>query len=233
MSEERPAEDPRAEEAPGGDATAACLLCTPTEADAAIGRSEVWADRLWRLTTAVAPGTVLAFSYLEPRRHIPSIAELDGDEARTFGSVLAHCCKVLTEETGAERTFVYVFGGSVPHLHAHLTPHREGDALNTSMLRGEVREVQRPDGLVDLESVDFEDLPAEEMAAAADRIRRRLASDPPPADDEPLTLLPFPAAPRPGRPDPFRPERPPWWPEQPPEPPDDPWRRPIDPWAGD
>ena len=213
-----------------------CLLCAGTQADASIGREEVWSDHLWRLTTSTGPGPLLAFSYLEPRRHIASIADLDGAEARTFGPVLAHCCRVLTEETGAERTYVYVFGGSVPHLHAHLAPHREGDALSASIIRGEVREVKRDDGLVDLVSVDFPDLPDEERRAAADKIRRRLAEDPPPEDD-PVRILPIPATPPAPRPDPFHPDRPfppdrPWRPDEPPKPGDPPWR-PNDPWAGE
>ncbi len=35
----------------------------------------------------------------------------------------------LRESAGAEKTYVYVFGDQVPHLHFNLAPHTAGDAL--------------------------------------------------------------------------------------------------------
>ena len=39
--------------------------------------------------------------------------------------------RALRDETGSDLVYVYVFGGGIPHLHLHLTPHHPGDALNT------------------------------------------------------------------------------------------------------
>lgn len=89
---------------------------------------QVWQDGLWRLTSSlVAP--VPGFSYLEPKRHIPDITELDGLEARTLGSVLALVTRVLREETEASLVYVNVFGERIAHLHFNLAPHRPGDPL--------------------------------------------------------------------------------------------------------
>jgi diadenosine tetraphosphate (Ap4A) HIT family hydrolase len=68
------------------------------------------------------------FCYLEPQRHIPYITDLDGEEAATFGSVLAKSCATLKRATGAKLVYVYVYGGTIPHLHVHLAPNR-GDGL--------------------------------------------------------------------------------------------------------
>lgn len=101
---------------------AGCILCDPGRASRELSRTIVWEDALWRLSTSLS-SAVLAFSYLEPKRHVPHLADLDGREAETFGPVLARVTCALTAATGAELVYVYVFGGGVPHLHVHLGPH--------------------------------------------------------------------------------------------------------------
>lgn len=108
--------------------TTPCLLCDWPAADAHFQRVEVWRNDLWRVTTSlVAP--VAGFSYLEPRRHIPHVTDLDGEEAATLGPTLARVTRTLRDLTGAEVVYVNVFGERVAHLHFNLAPHREGDAL--------------------------------------------------------------------------------------------------------
>jgi diadenosine tetraphosphate (Ap4A) HIT family hydrolase len=105
-----------------------CLLCVPELADAEFRRARLWEDELWRLS-AVLQGPIPGFAHLEPKRHIPFVTDLDGPEATTFGPVLARATRALREAAGAEKTYVYVFGDRVPHLHLNLAPHRDGDAL--------------------------------------------------------------------------------------------------------
>jgi diadenosine tetraphosphate (Ap4A) HIT family hydrolase len=105
-----------------------CLLCRPEAADAHFGRARLWEDDLWRLS-AVLHGPIPGFAHLEPHRHIPFIADLDGSEAATLGPVLARVAAVLRDAAGAEKTYLYVFGDHTPHFHVNLAPHRPGDAL--------------------------------------------------------------------------------------------------------
>lgn len=151
-----------------------CILCQGRAADDQLMRVEVWQDDLWRLTTAYASETP-GFSYLEPKRHITDITQLDGAEAQTFGSTLARITRALREETGAERVYIYVFGGGVPHLHLHLAPHTAGDALNDQMIRGELVTRKLPGGPELIESKDFPPLPEAGLRALAERLRARLA----------------------------------------------------------
>lgn len=154
----------------------ACALCRPGDADSEFGREEVWSDELWRLTTSVGPGDLtLGFSYLEPRRHIPHIEDLDGPEAASFGAVIARCAKALKQATSAQLVYVYIFGGGIPHLHVHLAPHNDGDALNDAPLRGEFEEQPLPSGATAYISKDFPVLPPEASRATADRVRALLA----------------------------------------------------------
>ena len=152
-----------------------CILCRGVEADQELGVVQVWEDSYWRMTTSL-DAEVLGFSYLESKRHIPYITDLDGEEARTFGEVLAYVTTALRDETGAELIYVYVFGGGVPHLHLHLAPHRAGDALNTQVIKGEFTEEKLESGVTLYTSKDFPPLPEEEQHAAALRVRERLAS---------------------------------------------------------
>jgi diadenosine tetraphosphate (Ap4A) HIT family hydrolase len=148
------------------DSKSECVICRGVAGDAELQRIQVWEDSLWRLTVSL-DAEIFAFSYLEPKRHIPHITDLGGDEARTFGAVLAHVSHVLQEETGAELVYVYIFGGGVPHLHVHLAPHRSGDGLNTQIIRGEFTEEKLESGAVRYVSKEFPPLPQDEQRLMA------------------------------------------------------------------
>lgn len=152
-----------------------CIICRGTAGDDEFERIQVWEDSLWRLTVSLA-AEVPGFAYLEPKRHIPSIAELDGPEAATLGAVLARASAVLLAETGAGHVYVYVFGDGVPHLHLHLAPHRPGDALNDQMIRGDIVTEKLPSGVERFVSRQFPPLPRGDLAELAARVARRMAS---------------------------------------------------------
>ena len=158
-----------------------CALCRGAELDAELGRELVWESDLWRLTTSIGPGDPTpGFSYLEPKRHITHITELDGEEALTFGPVLARSCQALKEATGAEHVYIYVFGDSVPHLHLHLAPHSAGDALVETPLRGEFEEKALPSGHLAMLSKDFPAIPDHDLRAVAAYARELLGTPSPP-----------------------------------------------------
>lgn len=151
-----------------------CGLCRGAEIDEELGRVQVWEDELWRLSTSVGPGNpTIASSYLEPKRHIAYLPDLDGAEAATFGSALARCSAALRAVTGVELVYVYIFGGT-PHLHVHLAPHRDGDALNTSMIKGELILETLPSGVIGFQSKEHSGLPEGELEAAATALRTEL-----------------------------------------------------------
>jgi diadenosine tetraphosphate (Ap4A) HIT family hydrolase len=150
-----------------------CVICRGVAGDLELQRVQVWEDSLWRLTVSL-DAEILAFSYLEPKRHIPHITDLDGEEARTFGEVLARVSRVLKEEIGAELVYAYIFGGGVPHLHVHLAPHRSGDGLNTQIIRGDFVEEKLDSGVVRYVSKEFPPLPLDQQHAVANRIQKRL-----------------------------------------------------------
>jgi diadenosine tetraphosphate (Ap4A) HIT family hydrolase len=124
---------------PGGvGLSEGCLICQGLDGDRELGRVLAWEDDLWRVTISLT-APVVGFAYLEPKRHIPHITDLDGVEATTLGPILARITRILEEETGAELIYVNVFGERVPHLHFNLAPHRTGDPLagGAGMIIGE------------------------------------------------------------------------------------------------
>ncbi len=150
-----------------------CILCRGPEADEELGRVQVWEDELWRLAMSRS-GYTTGFGYLEPKRHIPHVTDLDGEEAATFGTVLARVASALREAADAELVYLYVFGGGVAHLHVHLAPHRGGDPLSSNVIRGELVEEPLPGGATRLVSRDFERLPPDEIGRVIDRARELL-----------------------------------------------------------
>jgi diadenosine tetraphosphate (Ap4A) HIT family hydrolase len=142
--------------------TDGCALCAGPAGDAELLREEVWASDLWRLSMSVE-GYATGFGYLEPKRHVPHIEDLDGEEATTFGPTLARVTTALKEAADAERVWIYIFGGGIPHLHVHLAPHREGDALNSAIIRGETDDVVLPSGAHKIVSREFAEVPAAEI----------------------------------------------------------------------
>jgi diadenosine tetraphosphate (Ap4A) HIT family hydrolase len=152
-----------------------CALCRGPEADQELDRVEVWRDELWRLSMSRS-GSTLGFSYLEPIRHIPFLADLDGPEAASFGPAIARACSVLRDATGAGLVYVYVFGGGIPHFHAHLAPNQPEGVLNTTLIEGRTAERHLPSGATEITSLDHPELPQDVLADVIDRVRAALAS---------------------------------------------------------
>lgn len=153
-----------------------CALCAGSEMDEALMRTEVWSDNLWRLTTAQYT-EVVGFSYLEPRRHIADITELDGEEAATLGPVIAATSKAIKDSTGAILVYVYVYGNGIDHLHIHLAPWREvGSPLVDEMIKGNRHIAHLPSGAEVLVSDRYPLVDQEISLAAIDDIRTRLNS---------------------------------------------------------
>lgn len=155
-----------------------CAICAGPAGDAELGRVEVWRDDLWRLSMSTE-GYTLGFSYLEPVRHVPHIEDLDGDEAATFGPTIARVTRALKEAAQAERIYVYVFGGGIPHLHVHLAPHVTGDALNQAIIRGATAEEKLPSGATRMTSREFAEIPQPEIRDVIERATRLLEDQDP------------------------------------------------------
>lgn len=59
---------------------------------------------------------------IDLKRHVPSLGDLNMEEAMTFGKAMARVSKAIMETEKAEHIYSYVTGHAVPHLHMHLVP---------------------------------------------------------------------------------------------------------------
>lgn len=59
---------------------------------------------------------------IDLKRHVPTLGDMNMDEAMAFGKIMARVSKVLMETEKAEHIYSLVSGNSVPHLHMHLVP---------------------------------------------------------------------------------------------------------------
>jgi diadenosine tetraphosphate (Ap4A) HIT family hydrolase len=151
-----------------------CALCRREHGDVELDRVEVWRDDHWRLSMSRHTAT-LGFGYLEPLRHIPFLADLDGPEAATLGPAIARASAAIREASGAPLVYAYVFGGGIPHMHVHLAANGPEGVLNTNIISGEVEERKLPSGATEITSKDHPDLPEADVAAINDRVRELLA----------------------------------------------------------
>lgn len=154
--------------------TSDCAICRGPDGDQELDRVEVWRDDQWRLSMSRHSPT-RGFGYLEPIRHIPYLADLDGPEAATFGPAVAKASAALREASGATLVYAFVFGGGIPHLHVHLAPNQPEDVLNTVLISGEVEQRKLPSGATEIISRDHPDLPDAEIAAVIERARGLMA----------------------------------------------------------
>ena len=151
-----------------------CAICAGPERDPELDRVEVWRDEHWRLSLSHHTAT-RGFGYLEPIRHIPYLADLDGPEATTFGPAIARTSAAIREASGAALVHAYVFGGGIPHLHVHLVANAPAGVLNTNIISGEVEERKLPSGASEILSREHPDLPESEIATVNQRVRELMA----------------------------------------------------------
>ena len=112
-----------------------CNICNG-KADVEFKRIEVWSTDNWRLTASTYK-SVKGLCYLESKRHIPYITDLDGQESIEFGSVLSKTTKAIKDVFKSELVYVYIYGGHIPHLHVHLAPHTQNDIFCDNVVKND------------------------------------------------------------------------------------------------
>lgn len=138
-----------------------CTICNG-KADDIFKRIEVWSNDEWRLTTSTYKA-VRGLCYLEPKRHIRYITELDGKEAVDFGSIIAEVTTAIKNATGAKLVYVYIYGDHISHLHVHLAPHIDGDIFADDLIKSDIK-------------VDESILNSDESLALARQINEKIKS---------------------------------------------------------
>jgi diadenosine tetraphosphate (Ap4A) HIT family hydrolase len=110
--------------------TPGCFVC-----DKHLGRIDlpggvIYDDELVYASHGIIPEnkhtTYLGTLFVEPRRHVPGIAELNEAEAKQIGLVSSRLARALKQSEQADHVYAFVLGHHVPHLHVWLVPRYPG-----------------------------------------------------------------------------------------------------------
>jgi histidine triad (HIT) family protein len=118
----------------------------------------VYASHMW---SPEGGAVYLGYLFLEPKRHVPGLADLTPEEGARLGELTARLSLALRECEGAEHVYSAVIGHHVPHLHVHLAPRYPGTPEDYWWTR----------------LLDWPDAPrggADEVAAVGQRLREAL-----------------------------------------------------------
>ncbi|GLO65728.1 MULTISPECIES: HIT family protein [Oceanobacillus] len=64
----------------------------------------------------------LGYIMIDLKRHIPTLGNMNVEESKAFGLIIASVSKALMECENAEHVYAIVSGDNVPHLHIHIIP---------------------------------------------------------------------------------------------------------------
>ncbi len=64
--------------------------------------------------------------FVEPKRHVPGIAELTDAEAERIGRLSSRLARALKQTGDVDHTYVHVWGHHVAHLHVWIVPRYRG-----------------------------------------------------------------------------------------------------------
>lgn len=110
--------------------TAGCFVCDKHLGQIDVPGGVVYEDDLVYASHGIIPAnqstTYLGTLFVEPKRHVPGIAELTDPEARQIGLLSSRLARALKHSERAEHVYVFVLGHHVDHLHVWLVPRYPG-----------------------------------------------------------------------------------------------------------
>lgn len=96
----------------------------------------VYEDATWIVRSISKQPAIAGWLIVQTRRHIPDVAELNAEEAASFGPLLQRVSHVVHEATDARRIYIGSLNEGTPHFHTHVLP-RLAD-MPTGALRQEL-----------------------------------------------------------------------------------------------
>ena len=107
-----------------------CFVCQKQRGEISVPGGVVFEDDLVYVSHQIIDeghdSAYLGVLFVEPKRHVPEMADLSEREAARVGVVASLASRALRESEGAERVYMFVLGHGVPHLHIWLVPRYPG-----------------------------------------------------------------------------------------------------------
>ncbi|MBT2679322.1 HIT family protein [Bacillus sp. ISL-35] len=99
-----------------------CFICNKHRGNIQTSGISIYEDELVYVGHIDRNGkpNYLGHIMIDLKRHVPTLGEMNMEEAKAFGMTMAKVSKALMESEGAEHIYSFVSGDSVPHLHMHL-----------------------------------------------------------------------------------------------------------------
>lgn len=101
-----------------------CLVCRKHRGEIPVAGGAIYEDdliyvshaQLWRDEKA----HYLGHLFVEPKRHVPELADLSEQEAQAIGLYTSRVARALMHTEGMEHVYAFVIGDGVPHVHVHV-----------------------------------------------------------------------------------------------------------------
>lgn len=102
----------------------ACFICNKHQGKIQTDGITIYEDEfvyVGHIDNNGEPG-YLGHLMIDLKRHAPTLGDMNEEEAKAFGSIMARVSKALIVTEEAEHIYSLVLGNSVPHLHMHIVP---------------------------------------------------------------------------------------------------------------
>jgi histidine triad (HIT) family protein len=99
-----------------------CFICNKHHGTIITSGSTIYEDDFVYVGHIDSDGkpNYLGHIMIDLKRHVPTLAEMNPEEAKAFGVIMARLSRALKDIEKAEHVYALVSGNSVPHLHMHL-----------------------------------------------------------------------------------------------------------------
>ena len=103
---------------------AECLVCRKHRGEITLPGGAIYEDELVFISHAQLWGEekdhYLGHIFIEPKRHVPELADLNETEAQAIGLHTSRVARALMRTEGVEHVYAFVIGDGVPHVHVHV-----------------------------------------------------------------------------------------------------------------
>jgi diadenosine tetraphosphate (Ap4A) HIT family hydrolase len=107
-----------------------CFVCQKLRGDIQIPEEVIYQDEMVYACHAFNPESTslpyLGHLIVQPKRHVPGLAELTDDEAQQLSLLITRLSRALKASENAEHVYLFVLGHHVAHLHYHVVPRYPG-----------------------------------------------------------------------------------------------------------
>jgi len=101
-----------------------CFVCRKHRGEVSVPGGVIYEDDLISISHAQLRDDekdhYLGHLFVEPKRHVPELADLTAEEAQAIGLYTSRLARALMHTERVEHVYAFVIGDGVPHVHVHV-----------------------------------------------------------------------------------------------------------------